>query len=203
MSKPGRTAILGWGSLIWDPREDFDAWHEQWNSDGPILPIEFSRISSSRDDALTLVIDSEHGVLTPVGWCLSKRASLADAVGDLRCREGTTDSQIGRLPVPDAAAGEDPVSIEGRIANWARELDIQAVVWTKLASNFERKKKMPFSVANAILHLQSLQPTAKVKAAEYVWRAPDFVRTPLRAALEVEPWFALKSDETRGAFNGR
>jgi hypothetical protein len=33
-------------------------------------------------------------------------------------------------------------------------------------------------------------------AAEYVWRVPDFVVTPLRETLQAEPWF--KNPEAMG-----
>ena len=49
-------AILGWGSLVPDPRglPIADGWHQA----GPVLPIEFSRISKDgqRAGCLTLVI---------------------------------------------------------------------------------------------------------------------------------------------------
>ncbi|MHC2302867.1 hypothetical protein [Rhizobium mongolense] len=56
-----RIAILGWGSLIWDQRPEFDMHHKGWLRGGPVLMLEFSRISESRKSALTLVIDNTHG----------------------------------------------------------------------------------------------------------------------------------------------
>jgi hypothetical protein len=47
----------------------------------------------------------------------------------------------------------------------------------------------PFSVVAAIAYIKGLSPEGKAKAAEYVWRAPDFVQTPVRAVLQQEPWF--------------
>ena len=38
-------------------------------------------------------------------------------------------------------------------------------------------------------HMKTLTPEGKVKAAEYIWRAPEFVKTPVRTALQKEPWF--------------
>ena len=52
-----KIAILGWGSLIWNPRILKVA--GDWTLDGPTLPIEFSRISDN--DRLTLVIDEMDG----------------------------------------------------------------------------------------------------------------------------------------------
>lgn len=49
-----KIAILGWDSLIWDPRSlKYDV-NTGWLTDGPKLPIEFARISN--DGRLTLVI---------------------------------------------------------------------------------------------------------------------------------------------------
>jgi len=67
-------AILGWGSLLWDPCEEFDRWHDKWRYDGPILKLEFSRISTKRGEALTLIVDSKDGVENTVAWCLSTRS---------------------------------------------------------------------------------------------------------------------------------
>lgn len=53
-----KIAILGWGSLIWDPRA-LRTVGKKWSDGGPTLKIEFSRISS--DDRLTLVIDEANG----------------------------------------------------------------------------------------------------------------------------------------------
>jgi len=41
---PPRIAILGWGSLIWDVRAEFDDQHDEWHDDGPELPLETFRL---------------------------------------------------------------------------------------------------------------------------------------------------------------
>ena len=66
------------------------------------------------------------------------------------------------------------------------------MVWTALFSNFATMVKRPFSVPEAIAYLKCLPTAAKVRAAEYVWRAPEFIRTPLRTAVETEPWFPAR-----------
>jgi hypothetical protein len=102
---PPRVAILGWGSLLWEDGGAFDKWHDDWRRDGPILNLEFSRISASRLNALTLVIDRDNGVPNRVAWCLSRRGDPVLAQDDLQSREGTTVSNIGRIisaqPDPD------------------------------------------------------------------------------------------------------
>ncbi|RWP52104.1 hypothetical protein [Mesorhizobium sp.] len=82
-----RIAILGWGSLIWDKRPEFDETCP-WEDDGPALKLEFSRISDTRKGAMTLVIDTDYGQQCIVQYALSSRANPADVVADLRCREG-------------------------------------------------------------------------------------------------------------------
>ncbi len=185
-----KIAILGWGSLLWDNRPDFDQWHEVWQSDGPTLKIEFSRISTSRSGALTLVIDEKHGTPTTVAWCLSKRVNPDDAVCDLRCREGTTLKNIGRIDVAQQAERQDFSTTHDTIVSWAREKGLDVVIWTALKSNFQEKTKRPFSVEAALSHLRALTAEGKAKAAEYIRRAPSFVQTPLRTAVEKESWFS-------------
>jgi len=181
-----KIAILGWGSLLWEGGPEFDRWHTDWMLDGPTLKLEFSRISDTRLGALTLVIDDENGTSSNVAWCLSKRTNLPDALCDLRAREGTALDKIRQLVLsPEATAPPQPELI----AAWARARKLDAVVWTALESNFKKRRKHAFSVTAATAYLQSLPADAKAKAAEYVWRAPDFVKTPLRTAMQVPPWF--------------
>jgi hypothetical protein len=185
-----RIAILGWGSLLWEDGGEFDDWHDSWRSDGPNLKIEFCRVSDSRLGALTLVVDSDLGSPMTVEWCLSKRRALEDAVGDLRCREKTVVGSIGRIQIDKEATAVASTGTEASILSWAREQKLDAVVWTALKSNFEEEVKAPFSVDAVVAYLKTLAPAAKVKAAEYVWRAPEFVQTPVRSALQAEPWFS-------------
>jgi hypothetical protein len=185
-------AILGWGSLLWDKREDFDKQRERWQYDGPALKLEFSRISESRGNALTLVIDPDHGSDCEVAYCLSKRNNLHDAIADLRCREGTTLVKIGYLDLTSGKLRSRDGGSKNAIKTWATDKKIESVIWTDLDSNFLNKKGAAFSVTGAISHLKELGPEAKSKAAEYVWRAPEFVKTTLRSKLQKEPWFAVE-----------
>ena len=80
-----KIVILGWGSLVWDPRQL--PLKTAWKLHGPKLPIEFSRVS--RDARLTLVIDPDNGTEVPTRFALSTRTEMPDAIADLRDREGT------------------------------------------------------------------------------------------------------------------
>ena len=186
-------AVLAWGSLVWDPRPEFDRRHDPWEADGPVLKLEFSRISAGRNGALTLVIDPVCGVSNQVSFAISRRTVLADAVADLQQREGTVASRIGvlcrasgRLQSHDPEAGE-------AVAQWAAAKGIDAVVWTDLPGNFEEKTGRAFSIDAAITYLQGLDAPARGKAVAYIANAPGFIQTPLRRALIAETWFAAEA----------
>lgn len=184
-----KIAILGWGSLLWEGGQEFDRWHEPWQYDGPLLKLEFSRVSKTRLRALTLVIDPRNGTPTTVAYCLSKRLDPEDTICDLRCREGTTLSNIGYAFAAGRRSQYRDKESYAVISAWAKQKGFDAAIWTDLVSNFHEEAKQQFSAEAAIVHLKALAPEGKAKAAEYVWRAPGFVRTPLRQALEGEPWF--------------
>jgi hypothetical protein len=185
-------AILGWGSLLWDTdHPDFERQHDEWHLDGPTLSLEFSRVSVSRHLALTLVLNYQGGRECTVAYALSRRSSVLDAIADLRCREGTTMRNVGVFSADGSApSAREPRALES-VKAWAARRKIDHVVWTDLGSNFQEKSlvKKPFAVSSAMEHLQLLDSKGKAAAAEYVWRAPDFVRTPVRDALESSPWF--------------
>lgn len=193
MAEKKRIAVLGWGSLIWDAEanREFDRLHEEWLSDGPVLSLEFSRKSEkSRAGALTLAIDPKHGAPCMVAYALSKRSDPAEAVKDLCRREGTCTANIGLFFTDGSTPGfPQDNSAPGTISTWAKERRLDAVLWTALAGHFDALPKEDF-LRVAVKYVQELKAEGKAKAAEYVWRAPDFVRTPLRDALQREPWFA-------------
>ena len=196
-----RIAVLGWGSLLWETDTDRgrafqEHLHGDWRDEGPILQLEFSRISKSRGDALTLVLDDENGVRCKVAYAFSTRRVLEDAICDLRCREGTNLKKIGSYwsksgqeEWGNSYSDDVKASVKASVRQWARDENIDAVVWTALESNFTERKDEKFSVDAAKRHVQSLNAENKVKAAEYIWRAPELADTPVRRALQSEPWF--------------
>jgi hypothetical protein len=185
--------ILAWGSLIWDDKwPEFDKQRWDWLKDGPILPLEFSRVSASRDKALTLVIDTVDGKDCTVMYAQSKRANPDDAIVDLRDREGTMMKHMGFYFAKDPARKCVPL-VPPSIPVWASSKKIEVVIWAGMPSNFSEKNAVKagtkFSDEAAVAHLQNITPKGKAAAAEYVWRAPELVVTPLRSKLQAEPWF--------------
>lgn len=181
-----RIAILGWGSLIWNPR-DLPITGD-WQRGGPVVPIEFSRVSGRGDRAgcLTLVIDEQQGAEVCTRFALSLRSNLDDAIRDLKDREGTISERIGYLNLRrnterQYARQQHPHACD-TIKAWAQTQRLDAVVWTALASNFEEVARHPFSVEAAILYLKALNEPAKSRALEYLQKAPPEVVTPVRTA---------------------
>ena len=174
---PPRVAILGWGSLIWEGSA-FDKWHDDWRYDGPILKLEFSRVSASRLNALTLVIDRDNGQPNRVAWCLSRRDDSVLTHADLQSREGTTARNIGRILLAQLDLSPTDQSAAD-IAAWARTQALDAVVWTRLSSNFESATRVPFSIENA--QHTSERPSPEKPRPRNIYRKPPSSSTRLCA----------------------
>ena len=180
-----KIAILAWGSLVRDPRELKTA--AKFAADGPLLPVEFCRISA--DGRLTLAIDETFGAMCKTYAAPSAFDNLDAAVENLRLVEGASARGVG---FADTASGkQSAVAVErhpqvvATIAAWAESLDYDAAIWTALASNFDRwgKGGEPFSLTAAIRYLETLERDDPVKFAQalaYVRDAPPEVETPVR-----------------------
>lgn len=182
-----RIAILGWGSLIWDPRNL--PREGVWHTGGPVFPIEFSRISV--DCRLTLVIDPANGVPVITRYVQSPRADLDDAVSDLCEREGTATSRIGFVDLPcESRRCEVHPPLVPLIRAWSAGHGFDAVVWTDLCANFEDEMGQPFSVERAEAYLLRLPKSAADRARRYISNAPPEVDTPLRRRLREAGWLS-------------
>jgi hypothetical protein len=186
-----QTLILGWGSLIYDLGNLDEQIKSPWQNGGPKLPIEFSRISKSRDCALTLVIDPLKGSEILTQYIESKRKDPRDAACDLRNREGTIIQNIGIIDIEKRYENFRYPDIAEKIKQWIIVKDFRAVIWTDLQSNFEEESvnKIPFSIEAALDHLNGLSEKGKEKAKKYLRLAPEFVNTPLRNKLKSIGWY--------------
>ena len=99
MSIRGHYAVLGYGSLIWDL--DDLAPHVQlpWAmGGGPLMPMEFSRVSPKRKMGLVVVLDADNGELCPTHAIASVRSDIHSVAEDLKNREHASSiKQIGAL----------------------------------------------------------------------------------------------------------
>lgn len=171
-------AFLGWGSLIWDPRNL--PIRGGWCRDGPLLPIEFAR--RSKDGRITLVIVPERTEVQTL-WAMSSETELDSALEALKVREGTAKSKIGCWVL----GGADLELHLNPIAKWARVKGIEAVIWTALNPGLTREdkdnKRCP-TIEEVIEHLNGL-PRGRFACAEhYVRSAPRQIDTEYRRALE-------------------
>jgi hypothetical protein len=182
-----KIAILGWGSLLWDPADLQLA--TPFEPGGPSLPIEFCRVS--KNDRLTLIIDETYGTLCETYAATSTFDALDAAIENLRLREAMSGgADVGFVETATqqrskAATARHPHAVE-TIADWAQNAGYDAVIWTALDSHFEARTGEPFSVTAAMRFLESLEqqdPEAFARALEYIRRAPAATQTPVRDAV--------------------
>ena len=132
-----KIAILGWGSLIWQAKELEYKKSFGWQKDGPILPIEFARIS--KDGRLTLVI-TENGTKVSVLFTLSNYQNFDEAVLNLAVREGSGKGSIGSYDKTKDKFSHD-VFFKQNILDWIKDKDINALIWTNLGENWNIKNE--------------------------------------------------------------
>lgn len=190
-----RHAILGWGSLLWDDGTVPLRTRGGWLTGGPVLPLEFSRVSRSRFGALTLVIDPAHGDPCPTSYVIADRRSIADVICDLRTREDTVVRCIGFVDLESGSERANQLpAMAHDVRSWAGSLGLVSVVWTDLGGNFGDEGRGPFTMEAAMTYLRGLPPEGRSKAKEYVERAPAAVDTPLRRALVQSDWWTMYGD---------
>jgi hypothetical protein len=179
-------AILSWGSLIWEPQQL--PLSSEWKTGGPLLPIEFSRISDNRK--LTLVIDPVHGVICPTWFAFSPRESLAAAIEDLRLREGTVPEYIGYVDIErqqtSLSTHPQQVDITDKVQQWCHSYQIPIAIWTALTSNFRSRLGVDFSLEAAIDYLKHLPAADQQSSLAYIHNTPTEIDTPLRRSVAAE-----------------
>jgi hypothetical protein len=181
-----KSAVLAWGSLLWDPRDLQTT--AKFVANGPLLPIEFCRISA--DGRLTLAIDETFGAICKSYSAPSALESLDAARDNLCLREGMADARAIGFVEPASGrqsdfAAESHPQVVATIAAWAEANGFDAAIWTALASNFDEwgTGGEPFSVSAAMQYLETLEGKDAAKFASalaYIRKAPPEVDTPVR-----------------------
>ena len=193
-----KIAVLGWGSLIWNPKRNSGALNladDKWFSDGPELPVEFARIS--RDKRLTLVLFPS-GEKVPVLWAMMAPNNLEEAIDNLRKVEGIPAYSKDRIGYVNLQSGGQRSSVVADIADeirrWGYMKKVEAVIWVDLPPKFEEETGTEFTEDNVISYLNNLANHSKKKAEEYIIRAPKQIRTRFRSAIEKRlGWFATQT----------
>lgn len=179
--------VLAWGPLVRDPGE-LILKDGEWHDDGPVLPIELSRIAGDRSMTLALRRGAE-----PVRtlWAYMGTDSVGEAVWSLARREGARPEEIGYL---DLVTGEHWFRTVdehlGTVREWAEEKNrrgekMEFILWSDLKPNFERKARRELNAESVLWYLQRLRPEMRDRAREYLENIPDQVRTPIMEAIEL------------------
>jgi hypothetical protein len=184
-----RVAILGWGSLLWDPGNLRN--EREWRSDGPWLPIEFARTSNlkeknGRRPYLSLVICPE-AELVRTYWDMSLCTEIADARLDLQRREACVIADVACLPKSYPAWSSLIPGLEGRIQDWldSKRSDVDAVIWTNLGWKLPGATR--FSAEEGMKWLRGLREAKKDDTAEeYIRQTPSQTDTCLRRQAREE-----------------
>ncbi len=182
-----KIAILAWGSLIWQPKDLFFDTEFGWKEDGPILPIEFARIS--KDGRVTLVI-TQNGTFVPTLYTASKYKTLDEAILNLAVREGSGRRSIGFYDKTKNEFSHNVFFAEN-ILDWMNENDFDAIIWTNLGENWNLKNEkgeiiIQIRPENRIEYLKSLKGNTSALAEEYIRKTPVQIKTKYRAKIEAE-----------------
>jgi hypothetical protein len=172
-----RIACLGWGSLVWDPRTL--PIRREWFTDGPFVPVEFTRKSS--DGRMTLVVDPRATPLR-VLWAQMVAVDVPVAAKALCNREGITRESCSSGIGSWKTGGPAPGNISG-LSAWAEARDLDAVIWTALGPKFERTDRSP-SADEVIAYLRGLRGPVRDHAKQYIERAPRQIDTDYRRQIE-------------------
>ena len=174
-------ACLGWGSLVWDPREL--PIQRTWFEDGPFIHVEFAR--QSQDGRITLVLEPN---ATPVRslWAVMDTTDIAIARKDLRKREGILQKneqihigswsagQPGNQPLPKCVLG---------LLDWAQARGVHHVVWTALPPKFGGNERTP-NQEEVVEYLRGLSGAQRDNAERYIRFTPKQIDTEYRRGIE-------------------
>ena len=177
-----KIACLGWGSLIWNPQKfEKQLKAKDWNSDGPLAPIEFAR--QSNNGRITLVIEPT-AVPVKLLWNIMTTTDLKSARDALGDREGIHPSQWESLIGTWERGNQEPELIQN-LSQWATKQDLDAVVWTALGPKFNNRNTLP-SIEQVLEYLNGLTGDKCIKSKEYIECAPQQIDTEYRRQIKAD-----------------
>jgi hypothetical protein len=187
-------AILGWGSLIWDLENLSAHVRGEWAmSDGPALPMEFTRVSPKRKLALAVCLDAVHGVGCATNAITSVRDDVQSVVNDLAQRERAPEHHIGAVCLASGHSNGTSQEIVTGVRQWCLAKGWAGAVWTDLPSNFTEHLGEVFTVPRAASYLRGLSGDSLDEAVRYIEQAPVATDTPLRRALAAQDWWVAEA----------
>jgi len=176
---------LTWGSLVWNPG-DLPI-RGNWQLDGPLLPIEFARVSKNNRITLVILGDEPDYSASRSLWTLLDVPSAEEGFHALREREGIGARDPHRLIGLWEGNNEEPEDpIDQRIATWAKNVGLDAVVWTKLGPKWiENRREVDRKPTQDEVKIQIRQwgePLGSY-ARLYFQMAPKQIDTPYRRGV--------------------
>jgi hypothetical protein len=184
-----RIACLGWGSLVWDPREL--PIQREWFADGPFVRVEFVR--QSDNGRITLVLEASAPPVRSL-WAVMDHAQVDAAREALRRREGVSRQRA--TEIRGWSRGEGPPELVLDLPEWAASHGLDCVVWTALPSKFNGKEGHTPVVTEVIEYLRSLTGATRDNAERYIRRAPRQIDTPYRRRIEAELRWAYQGSDS-------
>lgn len=177
-----KIAILAWGSLFWDPRNLAST--GEWFYDGPLLPIEFARISGG--NRLTLVIKNGFEPVVTL-YAISPFNTLEEARANLQSRESTPN--IDNIGFIDFANNTSQVRATNEfilpiLKQWNEAKGFDAIIWSDFSPRFTDTLGQPFTLANVISFIDQLHDAEKAEALKYIRNAPTQITTRFRESIE-------------------
>jgi hypothetical protein len=174
-----RIACLGWGSLVWDPREL--PIQREWFADGPFVQVEFVR--QSDDGRMTLVPEASAPPVRSL-WAVMDHTEIAVAREVLRKREGMSQKRADEIL--GWSRGEISPELIFDLPEWAASRSVEGVVWTALPSKFNGEERRTPAIKEVVEYLRRLTGSKRDNAERYIRRAPRQIDTPYRRGIEAE-----------------
>jgi len=165
---------LGWGSLIWKP-EPLPVSGE-WHADGPLLPIEFSRVGDKGELATAICLNAPP---VQVFWARLAVDTLEQACEALRQREQIPPERTDGVGVLVTQG-----STTGPLTEWAQQRQIDAVIWTALPPRIANSEGLIPGIDDALVYLRELEGEKREHARYYLRQTPEQLDTPYRRAIK-------------------
>ncbi len=182
-----RVAVLGWGSLVWKPEPM--KLKDRWHFDGPMLPVEFARISrnSSTNQDRLIIVPYQGSKLIPVLWATAAHDNIDAAARNLCGRLGCEQKEVGFVNVHTKGFRSSAVpKFHEDIGWWAAKKGIEGVVWADLPANFYEKTGGILTEYNVFDFLRKQEKKGNHEAKEYFQKAPKQIKTRIRDAVQKE-----------------
>lgn len=177
-----KIAYLAWGSLLWNHNK---LKINKWSKTNIQLPLNFSRVSDQGKGRLTLVIDKENGINNPIYYAITNYTDLNKAINNLRMREKTNKNYIGFINLKDNTSRTNLLNENDiiNIKHFAKEKNIDAIVWTDIPPNFQEIFNKKFTKDLALNYIDSKIDDTKTynKIIEYIFLSKVYgkINTPL------------------------